>query len=103
VGGRQTDFKCPLTLGILEGPMTSLKCPHSFSGAAIRSMLQQARGRMPCPISGCPQTLTLADLYEDEPLRQRVAQFERRQRGEGTQGRGRTQAQYQTVESDEDD
>ena len=66
-------------------------------------MLKQHRGRMPCPISGCPQTLTLADLYEDDNLKQRVEQHQRRQKGDGTQGRGRTQTQYQTVESDEDD
>lgn len=108
VGGAQTDFKCPLTLTLLENPMTSSLCPHSFSGAAIREMLGKARGRMPCPIAGCPQTLTLGDLHADEGLRQRVEQFERRQRGGegGTQGGrrgGRTQTQYQTVESDDDE
>lgn len=64
-------------------------------------MLQQARGRTPCPISGCPQTLTLADLYEDEPLKNRVTQYARRLRGDGTQGT-RKQTQYETIDSDED-
>ncbi|KAM0788874.1 hypothetical protein ACM66B_002958 [Microbotryomycetes sp. NB124-2] len=106
VGGQIHDFKCPLTLQLLKDPYTSKKCPHSFSGAAIRDYLK--RGSQACPVAGCDKFLSLTDIEQDKGLDRRVKAHQQRiahdkASGEGvTQRGGRTATQYETISDDED-
>lgn len=49
-GGRET-YICPLSRKLLEDPVTSTLCHHSYSRAAVEQMLRQRRLAQ-CPISG---------------------------------------------------
>ncbi|KAG8214475.1 hypothetical protein J3R82DRAFT_9528 [Butyriboletus roseoflavus] len=80
VGGVTQDYKCPITLVVLEDPMTSTVCGHSYSRAAIQEFLKWA-GRVgkSCPASGCNKQITMDDLKVDKELEKRVKIAARRQ------------------------
>ncbi|KAK4055604.1 hypothetical protein OIV83_000150 [Microbotryomycetes sp. JL201] len=107
VGGQIHDFRCPLTLQILQDPYTSKKCPHSFSGHAIREVLRH--GPQACPVAACDKVLTLSDIEQDKALSRRVQAHLRRLEQEkasgntATQRGGRTATQYETISDDEKD
>ncbi|KAF9242585.1 hypothetical protein BU15DRAFT_86778 [Melanogaster broomeanus] len=81
IGGVTQDYRCPITLMILENPMTSQVCGHSYSGAAIQDYLKKAgvNGK-PCPTSGCNKRITMDQLQPDKDLEKRVKMAARRQR-----------------------
>ena len=53
IAGESRDWRCPLSMVVLEDPVTSKKCPHSFEKAAFRDYLRTSMGTAPCPVSGC--------------------------------------------------
>ncbi|KZS90497.1 hypothetical protein SISNIDRAFT_488374 [Sistotremastrum niveocremeum HHB9708] len=77
IGGVTQDYKCPLTLTLLVEPMTSKKCKHSFSKAAILEYL--GRGTKRCPAAGCNKELRAVDLEEDEDLARRTKEAAKRE------------------------
>ncbi|KAG0694527.1 hypothetical protein DFH29DRAFT_1072874 [Suillus ampliporus] len=79
IGGVTQDFKCPITLTMLENPMKSSTCGHAFSGDAIRDYLKRCppAGKS-CPAAGCSQRLTMAMLVADSSLEKRVKLAARR-------------------------
>lgn len=81
-------------------------CPHAFSGRAIKELIEQDRGRTPCPVAGCSHHLTLSTIQRDEHLARRVAAHVKRQK-EGRTQTGGTQARTYTrmdlSESEEDE
>jgi len=79
IGGATHDYKCPLTLKLLEDPVTSEKCKHSFSREAIHSLFANDRTTR-CPATGCRAGLTKADLKTNKDLAQRVKVYARRLR-----------------------
>ncbi|KAF9267495.1 hypothetical protein L218DRAFT_894876 [Marasmius fiardii PR-910] len=72
VGGVTPDFKCPLTLRILEDPVTSQICGHSFSQDALRQLFGNQKGAKKCPASGCNQNFRFVDCKPDRILAQRI-------------------------------
>ncbi|EMD39937.1 hypothetical protein CERSUDRAFT_132615 [Gelatoporia subvermispora B] len=81
VGGVTQDFKCPLTLTLLQDPVTSSVCGHSFSAVAIKEYLKYNRtAKKQCPASGCKQYISLGDLEPDKDLAKKVKDAARRQR-----------------------
>ncbi|KAF9220964.1 hypothetical protein BS17DRAFT_786274 [Gyrodon lividus] len=80
IGGVTQDYKCPITLVILENPMTSQVCGHAYSAAAIQDYLRRAGGDgKPCPASGCNKRITMDQLQADKDLEKRVKIVARRQ------------------------
>ncbi|KAG1742395.1 uncharacterized protein EDB91DRAFT_310539 [Suillus paluster] len=79
IGGVTQDFKCPITLTMLENPMKSSTCGHAFSGNAIRDYLARCppAGKS-CPAAGCSERLTMAMLVADSSLEKRVKLAARR-------------------------
>ncbi|GAA6058837.1 hypothetical protein JCM10212_002781 [Sporobolomyces blumeae] len=94
IGAQSADFRCPLSMTILEDPYTSKLCPHSFSGQNIREYLAQSRGSAVCPVGGCSKRLTLDSIEPDAGLKRRVeAHKQRAEEGrtqQATQSKGRT-------------
>ncbi|KAG6376960.1 hypothetical protein JVT61DRAFT_995 [Boletus reticuloceps] len=80
VGGVTQDYKCPITLVILEEPMTSTLCGHSYSRAAIQEFLRAGRTGQLCPASGCNKRITMDNLRVDKELEKRIKIAMRRQR-----------------------
>ncbi|ORY91552.1 hypothetical protein BCR35DRAFT_69745 [Leucosporidium creatinivorum] len=106
VGAQSTDYKCPLTLQLLKDAHSSKKCPHSFTGEHIRDYLK--KGPQGCPVGGCPQTLSLADIEPNENLQRRVDASARRaaqDKANGVSGtqKGKSATQYEVMSSDEED
>lgn len=66
-------------------------------------MLQ--KGSAVCPVGGCPQTLSLADIEPNEGLQRRVDASARRAAQDKANGVSATQkgTQYEVVSSDEED
>ncbi|KAJ8587279.1 hypothetical protein M405DRAFT_852965 [Rhizopogon salebrosus TDB-379] len=79
IGGVTQDFKCPITLMLLENPLKSSTCGHAFSGEAIRDYLKRCppSGKS-CPAAGCSQKLTIVMMVADSGLEKRVRLAARR-------------------------
>lgn len=83
IAQEKQSYACPLTLRPLEHPVTSTLCPHSYEKAAVEDYLKHSGGSAACPVSGCSQMLTLAQLRPDPVLQRdirRAAQRELRNR-----------------------
>lgn len=81
VGGVKEDFKCPLTMALLDCPVTSAGCGHSYSKDAISGYLEQCqrrRERPQCPRAGCEKTISASTLRDDRDLEKRVRRHKRR-------------------------
>ncbi|SCV70546.1 BQ2448_3308 [Microbotryum intermedium] len=116
IGAQSSDFKCPLTLTLLKDPVTSNKCPHSYSRAAFVEFVQSRN--QDCPVHGCPvKSMSMEDVHDDLGLKRRVEAHKKRieqerQNGGGSMGnggtgtgtqRGRSATQWETVESSDED
>lgn len=55
VAAENRDLRCPLSMALLENPVTSKKCPHSFEKVPFSEFLRNGKGRVQCPVSGCEQ------------------------------------------------
>ncbi|RDX53325.1 hypothetical protein OH76DRAFT_1399223 [Lentinus brumalis] len=81
IGGVTQDYKCPLTLTILDDPLTSKQCGHSYSAFAIKEYLGPNRTKSKeCPATGCHKLICLNDLQEDKDLARRAKEAARRER-----------------------
>ncbi|KAJ7288421.1 hypothetical protein C8J57DRAFT_1280184 [Mycena rebaudengoi] len=78
MGGVTQEYKCPLMMTILEDPLTSSVCKHSFSGAAIRGLFGSNRGQKKCPAAGCSKSFTLAQCLPNKDLERRIKAYNRR-------------------------
>jgi SUMO ligase MMS21 Smc5/6 complex component len=68
-----------LTLKLLDDPLTSKVCKHSYSKTAIYEYLgKNPHEKKGCPASGCAQKISRADLVQEEKLVRRVRDFGRR-------------------------
>ncbi|KAG6831003.1 hypothetical protein H0H87_006576 [Tephrocybe sp. NHM501043] len=78
MGGVSQNYNCPITLTLLDEPLTSEVCKHSFSKNAI---LQSFRGGdIRCPAAGCTKRFTRSQLKPNKDLAKRVKAYERRVR-----------------------
>ncbi|KAF9565685.1 hypothetical protein CPC08DRAFT_782326 [Agrocybe pediades] len=79
IGGATQDYRCPLSLTLLEKPMTSRICGHSFSADAIREHCRPPNQLHKCPASGCNKSFRLSDCVFDKALEKKVKNIRRRQ------------------------
>ncbi|KAK7203734.1 zinc-finger of the MIZ type in Nse subunit-domain-containing protein [Myxozyma melibiosi] len=77
VARTKISLKCPLTLQLFVNPVTSTKCPHSFSNDAIRQMFGRTT-QIECPVGGCMKKLRVSDLKPDRKLERKVERFKAR-------------------------
>ncbi|CAO2647637.1 Nn.00g085590.m01.CDS01 [Neocucurbitaria sp. VM-36] len=81
--------RCPITFQQFKEPYTSSKCPHTFEKNAILDMIRQSPHRIggggkrgqgvkgiECPVTGCAQTLTAADLRADPILIRKIKRMQ---------------------------
>ncbi|KAK0201648.1 zinc-finger of the MIZ type in Nse subunit-domain-containing protein [Desarmillaria ectypa] len=80
VGGVTQDYKCPITLRVIEEPYTSNICRHSFSKAAIQEMFRNERSAKKCPASGCRASFRLSDCVPNRDLARKIKAYERRKK-----------------------
>lgn len=72
IAQEKQSYQCPLTMKMFETPVTSTVCPHSYEKSAIEHYLKSSGGKAGCPVTGCSQTLTLAELKPDPVLKRDV-------------------------------
>lgn len=87
---KEISLVCPLTKKIMEDPVTSKKCQHSYSKSAILShirLYRQRRGHPKCPIGGCDQTVKENDLEPNADLEKAIRRKQREDRLGKSRGR----------------
>jgi len=100
-GSQVNSLKCPITGLFLEEPMKNKVCGHFYSKEAIMHHLQtkQRNRRTPnCPVAGCGNTVTLAQLEKDVMMETMVRREMRRQ----DQANQLRATQASVLESDEE-
>lgn len=75
-GASKAEYKCPLTLRIMQNPMKSKVCQHAYEREAILDFLGNSLKE--CP-AGCRTKLSKKDLYEDPDFTRECRNFSRRQ------------------------
>ena len=71
-------IKCPLTMAVMDDPVRSKVCKHSFQRAAISEYLR--RGNRRCPVPGCHNgSMTVDELEDDHETLVRVRRFRKRE------------------------
>ncbi|GBC05404.1 hypothetical protein RclHR1_06200009 [Rhizophagus clarus] len=75
VGHQKDSLTCPITTLLLENPVTSDLCKHSFSKEAILSLMRQSGDAVcVCPIPGCEKQIMEHNLKENKRLERKVAE-----------------------------
>nr|XP_031864115.1 uncharacterized protein CI109_000025 [Kwoniella shandongensis]KAA5531187.1 hypothetical protein CI109_000025 [Kwoniella shandongensis] len=83
VGGETQTYRCPITLLLFKDAVTSSKCGHNYSRAAIENLIdntkkRRAAGAAKCPVTGCSALLEKTDLKGNPSLQKRAEEHERR-------------------------
>lgn len=92
IGGRTQDFRCPLTLKLMENPVTSCVydriypaqpyhasrnvCRHSYNKTEAMEFFGNAPKK--CPAAGCNQLVTRNDLFDNEEIVEKIRRQKRR-------------------------
>lgn len=83
VVGAVLSVDCPITGKLMEDPVKSKRCGHSYSKNGILGVIQQNGGReVKCPHRGCKHKVGRADLEQDKAMSLRVSREVARQRAE---------------------
>jgi len=70
-------IKCPLTMAIMEDPVRSKVCKHSFDRLAITSHLSKSKM---CPVPGCRNSnMTPSELEDDPDTVMKVRRYKKRE------------------------
>eukprot|EP00531_Pseudo-nitzschia_arenysensis_P005233 CAMPEP_0116152968 /NCGR_PEP_ID=MMETSP0329-20121206/20970_1 /TAXON_ID=697910 /ORGANISM="Pseudo-nitzschia arenysensis, Strain B593" /LENGTH=273 /DNA_ID=CAMNT_0003649797 /DNA_START=173 /DNA_END=994 /DNA_ORIENTATION=+ len=89
-------IKCPLTMALMEDPVRSKVCKHSFGRAAIYEYLR--KGKQKCPVPGCINgSMTLNELEDDPETKLRVKRHKKRESA------SRRQLAQTAIDGDDDD
>lgn len=75
VGRTKQSYICPITQLPLDEPVMGRVCRHHYSKDAIHTLIRQNHNRVECPVSGCRQRLTTADLVPDLMLARKMARM----------------------------
>ncbi|KAK8858496.1 hypothetical protein IAR55_002723 [Kwoniella newhampshirensis] len=85
VGGETQNYRCPITLMLFKDVVSSTKCHHNYSRAAITNLIENAKkarrsttASAKCPVTGCSAQLQVTDLKPNPALQKRADEFERR-------------------------
>ncbi|EJC98022.1 uncharacterized protein FOMMEDRAFT_129976, partial [Fomitiporia mediterranea MF3/22] len=80
VGGVSQVYTCPLSLRVLENPMSSKICKHSFSKDSIVEYYSSNRSlKKKCPAAGCSELQGLSDFVPNLDLERKVKAHVRRE------------------------
>ena len=72
-------LKCPLTMTLMEDPVMSKVCKHSYSRNAIFQHLRNTRNTK-CPVPGCINNkMTMNELEDDLETKMRVRRYKKRE------------------------
>eukprot|EP01126_Amoeba_proteus_P025971 TRINITY_DN2578_c0_g1_i29.p1 TRINITY_DN2578_c0_g1~~TRINITY_DN2578_c0_g1_i29.p1 ORF type:complete len:156 (-),score=43.78 TRINITY_DN2578_c0_g1_i29:122-589(-) len=75
---QEHSFICPLTKILFEIPLKNRDCGHTFSQAAVLTLLnskQRNKGAILCPIAGCPSKLSRDTLEKDHEMERELRRY----------------------------
>ncbi|CAG8781632.1 3605_t:CDS:2, partial [Racocetra persica] len=76
VMGRQKEsLYCPITTLLLEEPVTSNVCKHTFSKDAILQLIRRNMNSVPCPMTGCDKLIMEHNLHPNKRIERKVEQY----------------------------
>ncbi|CAG8442632.1 8948_t:CDS:2 [Scutellospora calospora] len=76
VMGRQKEsLYCPITTLLLEEPVTSNVCKHTFSKDAIMQLIRRNMNTVPCPMTGCDKHIMEHNLQPNKRIERKVQQY----------------------------
>ncbi|RIB12350.1 zinc-finger of the MIZ type in Nse subunit-domain-containing protein [Gigaspora rosea] len=76
VMGRQKEsLYCPITTLLLEEPVTSNVCKHTFSKDAIMQLIRRNMNSVPCPMTGCDKYIMEHNLQPNKRIERKVEQY----------------------------
>lgn len=76
-GDAATRIKCPYSMALMEDPVRSKVCKHSFARKAIYHYLQKNKR---CPVPGClNNSMTIDELEDDPETAMRVRRYKKRE------------------------
>jgi hypothetical protein len=91
-------IKCHLTLAVMEDPVRSRTCKHSFSRAAIVNHLRRSKI---CPVAGCiNNNMTTSELEDDPDTVMLVRRYKKR---EELQKKNKAQSALDMDDDDDDE
>lgn len=91
-------LKDPLTTALLEEPVVSKKCGHSFSKATVTKYFKGAGKK--CPVFGCNQHLAVADFKRDHAKEVALKELKKKKARANQSQRNATQDVDMEEESD---
>lgn len=79
VGDSFNKLKCPLTMALMEDPVRSKVCHHSYGRNAIYQHLRNTK-HTKCPVPGCINNkMTMNELEDDTETKMRVRRYKKRE------------------------
>ena len=79
VGDSFNKLKCPLTMALMEDPVRSKVCQHSYSRNAMYQHLRTTK-HTKCPVPGCINNkMTMNELEDDTETKMRVRRYKKRE------------------------
>ncbi|CAG8529775.1 14214_t:CDS:2 [Acaulospora colombiana] len=75
MGKQKESLYCPITTLLLEEPVTSKVCKHTFSKDAILQLIRRNTNVVPCPMTGCDKQIMEHDLQPNKRIERKVAQY----------------------------
>ncbi|CAG8510851.1 9781_t:CDS:10 [Funneliformis mosseae] len=74
VGPQKESLHCPITTLLLDNPVTSELCKHTFSKDAIMQLMSRNGNVISCPIPGCDKQIMEHNLKENKRLVRKVVE-----------------------------
>ncbi|CAG8659542.1 10079_t:CDS:2 [Acaulospora morrowiae] len=75
MGKQKESLHCPITTLLLEDPVTSKVCKHTFSKDAILQLIRRNRDAVSCPMTGCDKQIMEHDLQPNKRIERKVARY----------------------------
>ncbi|CAG8788308.1 1587_t:CDS:2 [Gigaspora margarita] len=75
MGKQKESLYCPITTLLLEEPVTSNVCKHTFSKDAIMQLIRRNMNSVPCPMTGCDKYIMEHNLQPNKRIERKVEQY----------------------------
>ncbi|ORX78102.1 hypothetical protein BCR32DRAFT_247432 [Anaeromyces robustus] len=72
ITNRQESFICPITKRIMNDPLISKTCKHSYSSVIKEIIKENNERRIECPVAGCIHYVSLNDLRPNKLLARKI-------------------------------
>lgn len=93
-------LKCPIAGTLMEDPVKSTLCGHSYSRAGIQQHFKNSQGHPSCPVAGCRNSRLTSDQLVDDPETAMLVRREKKRQDYAKKSQSQSQA---AIDMDDDD